>query len=64
MKKDSTSTHGHSFAEIALAFLIILFIGLYAKWYFCDREKEIENRQLQEMKSYHQSQGRNIILFE
>lgn len=63
MKKDKTRTHGYSVTMIILL-VVGFFAALYLKWYFCDREKEIENRQLQEMVDYHRTQDREITVFE
>jgi hypothetical protein len=63
MKKDKTKTHGYTLTMLFIG--TICFFGfLYLKWYYCDRDKEIENRQLQEMVDYHRDQGREIIVFE
>lgn len=59
MKKDCTKTHGCTLTMIILMMIGLLAI-LYMKWYFCDREREIENRQLQEMQSYHNAEIRYI----
>ena len=66
MKTEKNKTHEATLKEIALGFIIMifLFIAFYSKWYLCDREKEIQNKQLQEMVDYHQFQGREILVFE
>lgn len=63
MKKDKTNTHGFLLTRLLIGFLIFLSI-LYLKWYFFDREKELDNKELQEMVNYHHIQGRDIIVFE
>jgi len=62
MKKDKTRTHGFTLTILFIG--IICFFGfLYLKWYICDREKEIDNRQAQEMVDYHNSEGREIQIY-
>lgn len=63
MKKDKTKTHGYALT-IGILIMIAFFAILYIKWYCCDRNREIENSQLQEMVDYHRAQGRDIRIFE
>lgn len=62
MKKDKAKTHGYTLTMVIL--LIVGFLSiLYVKWYFCDREHEVDKRQTQDMVDYHRSQGRDIQVY-
>lgn len=63
MKKDKTNSNGFTLLQILLIVMAMILLS-YFKWFLSDREKEIENRQLQEMVDYHRSQGRDITVFE
>lgn len=63
MKRDKTKTTGYVLSVIIIG-LLTFFSFLYFRWYVCDRHKEINNRQTQEMIDYHRSEGRKIQVFE
>jgi len=59
MKKRCSNTNGWVLTKVCLL-VVAFFLILYLKWWFCDREKEIEYRQLTEMQSYHDAEIRHI----
>jgi len=63
MKKDKTKTHGYTLTKFILG-AVCFFALLYLKWYICDRENEIDNRQTQEMVDYQSSRGHDINVYE
>jgi len=63
MKKDKTKTTGYYLVQV-IVILALFFGALYLKWFICDRDKEVDNRQSQEMVDYHYSEGREIQVYE
>jgi preprotein translocase subunit SecG len=60
MKKKYSNTTGGVLARLCLI-MVVFFAVLYIKWWFCDREKDIEYKQQLEMLEYHQSQNKEAF---